>query len=106
MEPIGVQEAVAALRAELSASIAASVDEELRFEVGEIEIEFQVAVERVKEGSAGIRFWVAELGGTASKSSTVTHTIRIPLRPVTEDRSPVLTGSTDVPDTGVPDSGG
>lgn len=102
MDPIGLREAVEALRAELSESIAASAEEKLRFEVGEMELEFQIAVERVKEGSGGIRFWVVELGGKGSKASTVTHTVKIPLKPVTSDRKPVLTGSSTAPEPSAP----
>jgi hypothetical protein len=42
MEPIGLKEAIEALRTELSQSILAAADEELRFEVGQINLEFQV----------------------------------------------------------------
>lgn len=101
MKPVGLREAIAALRAELSDSITASAGEQLRFEVGEMELEFQVEVERVAEGGGGIRFWVVELGGKASRTSTVTHTVTIPLKPVTEDRVPVLTGSEEVPESTV-----
>jgi hypothetical protein len=101
VKPIGLREAIAALRAELSDSITASAGEQLRFEVGEMELEFQVEVERVAEGSGGIRFWVVELGGKVSQASTVTHTVKIPLKPVTEDRAPVLTGSQIVPEATV-----
>jgi Trypsin-co-occurring domain 2 len=97
MKPIGLQEAIAALRAELSDAITASAGEQLKFEVGEMQLEFQVEVERVAEGSGGIRFWVVELGGKASRTSTTSHTVAIPLKPVTEDRRPVLTGSGEVP---------
>jgi hypothetical protein len=38
---IGLQEAIAALRAELIESVIASQGERLRFEVGEITMEFQ-----------------------------------------------------------------
>jgi hypothetical protein len=38
---IGLQEAIAALRAELIESVIASQGERLRFEVGEIKMEFQ-----------------------------------------------------------------
>jgi Trypsin-co-occurring domain 2 len=98
VKPIGLREAVSALRAELSDSIVASVDEQLRFEVGEMELQFEVEVERVAEGSGGIRFWVVEVGAKASKASTVTHTVTIPLKPVTKDREPVLTGSAEAPE--------
>lgn len=95
---IGLREAVDALRKELSESIVAAADEELRFQVGEVAFQFQFEVERKAEGSGGIRFWVVELGGTASRSSTVTHSITIPLMPVRKDGGPVLTGTPDAPD--------
>jgi hypothetical protein len=98
MKPIGIREAVAALRAELSESIAASAGEQIRFEVGEMQIEFQVEIERSAEGSGGIRFWVVELGAKSSRTSTVTHTVTIPLKPVTNSGQPLLTGSSNVPD--------
>jgi len=98
MEPIGLREAVEALRAELSDSITASAGEQLKFEVGEMELEFEFEIERVAEGAGGIRFWVVELGGKASRTSTTTHRVAIPLRPVSADGEPILTGSQDVPE--------
>ena len=43
---IGLQEAITALRSELIESVVASQGEQLRFEVGEITMEFQIEVER------------------------------------------------------------
>jgi hypothetical protein len=102
VEPIGLRDAVEALRAELSASVASAVDESLKFEVGEMQLEFEVAIERVAEGSGGIRFWVIELGGKASHASTRTHKVTVPLKPVNADGRPVLTGSETVPAPGPP----
>ena len=92
MERIGLKEAVGALRKELSDSITDAVGKELRFEVGGITLEFQVEVERTAEGKGGIKFWVVDLGGKLSQASTTTHRITVPLKPVTEDGEPVLTG--------------
>ena len=75
---LDIADAVAKLRSELAQAILASADEELRFAVGEIELEFQVAVERSADG--GIKFWVIEAG--AGGKSTETHMVRIPLDPV------------------------
>jgi Trypsin-co-occurring domain 2 len=91
VERLKITEAVAALRAELTEAILAGEGEEIRFEVGEIELAFEVAVERSAKG--GINFWVVEVGG--SGSSTETHTVRIPLKPTHPDGRPVLTGGTD-----------
>jgi Trypsin-co-occurring domain 2 len=90
-ERLNITEAVAALRAELAEAILASSEESIRFEVGEIELAFEVAVER--SASGGIRFWVVEIG--AGGSSTETHTVRIPLQPIRTDGRPVLTGGAD-----------
>jgi hypothetical protein len=95
MEP-GVQKldivgAIAMLRAELSEAILASSDETLRFTVGEIELELEVAAERAAEG--GVKFWVVEAGGGVS--STNTHTVRISLTPQLPGGGPVFTGGHD-----------
>jgi Trypsin-co-occurring domain 2 len=97
MERIELKEAIGALRQELSESILAAVEEKLRFEVGQITLEFQVEVERTAEGSGKLKFWVLELGGKGAQSNTQRHTVKIPLTPVLPDGGPVLTGSSDIP---------
>jgi hypothetical protein len=92
MEPIGLKDAIEVLRKELSESILAAADEELRFEVGQITVEMQLAVERKAEGKAGIKFWVLEFGGKASHGTTQTHKVTIPLKPIGSDGRPVFTG--------------
>ena len=99
---IGLQEMITALRKELVESIIASQSEGLRFEVGEITMEFHIEVERsteIKGGAkGGIKFWVVELGaaelgaGAGAKDKTI-HKVTIPLKPVRRDSQPVLTGS-------------
>jgi hypothetical protein len=90
-ERLKITDAVAALREELGEAILAGAEEKIRFEVGEIQLTFEVAVER--SGKAGIQFWVVELGGGGGK--TETHTVTIPLKPILPDGGPVLTGATD-----------
>lgn len=98
MERIGLREAIAALRGELIESIVAAQGERLRFEVGEVVMEFQVEVEQSVEGKGGIKFWVVEMGGGGSNKDKATHKVTVPLRPVRADGKPVLTGSEDVPE--------
>ena len=95
---IGLRDAITALRVELSDSIRAAAEEQLRFQVGEITLEFQLEVERVAEGSGGIRFWVVEMGAKASKASSLTHTVTVSLNAVTKSGKPVLTGASEQPD--------
>ncbi len=95
MAQIGLKEAIAALRQELIESIVAAQGEKLRFEVGEVMMEFHVEVERSVEGKGGIKFWVVELGGGAGSKDKAIHKVTIPLKPVRQDGRPVLTGDTD-----------
>jgi hypothetical protein len=38
------------------------------------------------------------MGGGVTNKDTITHRIKIPLKPFGKDRKPVLTGSDDIPD--------
>ncbi|NCR42057.1 trypco2 family protein [Microcystis aeruginosa] len=95
---VGLRETLEALRVELSKSILAAEGEQIRFEVGEIELEVQFVVEQSKEGKGGLKFWVVEMGGGVTNKDTITHRIKIPLKPIWKDGKPVLTGSDDIPD--------
>ncbi len=90
MERIRLVDAVRALRAELMEAIGSSANKAIKFEVGEVLLTFQVEVERSGEGK--LSFWVVELSG--SQAATTTHSIQIPLRPVTTDGRPILTSDT------------
>lgn len=95
---IGLQEAIAALRAELIESVIASQGERLRFAVGEITMEFQIEVERSVDAKGGIKFWVVELGSGGAVRDKDVHKVVIPLKPVRADGKPILTGSDEVPE--------
>jgi hypothetical protein len=100
---IGLQEAIAALRTELIESIVASQGERLRFEVGQITMEFQIEVERSAEAKGGIKFWVVELGGGGTAKDKNVHKVVIPLKPAdirrgTDNPEPIFTGSNEVPE--------
>jgi len=98
IEKMGLRETLEALRIELSESILVSEGKQIRFEVGEIELEFQVVVEKSKEGKGGIKFWVVEMGGGVTNKDTINHRIKIPLKPIWKDGQPVWTGGDDIPD--------
>ena len=98
MKPIGLREALKALRTELKESIQESLQEDIRFEIGKIEMEFQIEIDRSTEGSGGVRFWVIELGGKRTSASSTSHTIKIPLQPLTRSGGPVVTGTDTIPE--------
>jgi hypothetical protein len=95
---IELKETLEALRIELGEAILVSEGKQIRFEVGEIELEFQVVIEKSKEGKGGIKFWVVEMGGGVTNKDAITHKIKIPLKPIWKDGKPVWTGSDDIPD--------
>lgn len=78
---IELAELVAQLRAELAEAMRAGSDADLRFEVGPVELELTVAVDKSVDGSGKIRFWVLEMGTDTSVSSTTTQRIKLTLDP-------------------------
>jgi hypothetical protein len=97
MSKIGLKDAIEALRTELSESILVSEEKEVRFEVGEIELEFQFSIEQATAAKGGIKFWVVEMGGDVSDKTSTVHKIKIPLKPVWKDGTPIKTGGDEIP---------
>jgi hypothetical protein len=98
IQKLGLKETLEALRIEISESILLSEGKEIRFEMGEIELEMQVVIEKSKESKGGVKFWVVEMGcGMAAKDS-ITHKIKISFTSIWKDGKPVLTASDDIPD--------
>jgi hypothetical protein len=83
------------LRQELSEAMRAGADEDLRFELGPVELELSVAVERSGGPNAKVRFWVVEVGGDAKVSSATAQKIKLTLDPQDTrhpDRKPLISG--------------
>ncbi|MFJ1617092.1 MULTISPECIES: trypco2 family protein [unclassified Streptomyces] len=78
------------LREELEQAVVAAEGEALRFELGTIELELSVAVERTGHAGAKVRFWVVESGADMTASRTSTQLIKLALQPT-------LTGSHNPP---------
>lgn len=74
-------EVISELRRELQQAVKAGKDEPLRFELGPVELEATVAVEKGGGGGAKIRFWVIELGGNAQATQSSAQRIKLILRP-------------------------
>lgn len=69
------------LRSELTEAMRAGENEELRFELGPVELELTVAVTREAKPGAKVKFWVVELGAEATVGSATTQTIKLQLDP-------------------------
>jgi Trypsin-co-occurring domain 2 len=80
---VGLADAVRALRAELTSVMAEGADQALRFELGPVEMEFLLEVNRQAGAEGGVRFWVVSLGGSGSVARGSTHRVTLQLVPKT-----------------------
>jgi Trypsin-co-occurring domain 2 len=78
---IELAEVIGELRRELQQAMHAGQGEPLRFELGPVELEATVAVEKGGGGGGKVRFWVIELGGDAKASQASTQRIKLALQP-------------------------
>jgi Trypsin-co-occurring domain 2 len=78
---IELAEVIGELRRELQQAMKVGEGEPLRFELGPVELEASVAVEKGGGGGAKVRFWVIELGGDAKVTQSSTQRIKLALQP-------------------------
>jgi hypothetical protein len=78
---IELSEVIGELRRELQEAMAAGEGQPLRFELGPVELEATVAVEKGGGGGAKVRFWVIELGGEGKANQSTTQRIKLALQP-------------------------
>src|SRR5829696_1436766 len=78
---IELAEVIAELRRELQEAMNAGEGEQLRFELGPVELEATVAVEKSGGGGVKVRFWVIEVGGDAKVGEVSTHRVKLALQP-------------------------
>lgn len=82
MARIALAEMVEELRQELQAAMEAGRGQEIRFQLSEVTLEAQVEVSREGGGTAGVKFWVAEIGASGGGSSARTQKLVLKLLPV------------------------
>ena len=78
---IELSEVIANLRSELDTARREGTGKDLRFELGPVELELSIAVEKTAGGTAKVRFWVVELGTDGKISSSSTQRIKLILNP-------------------------
>jgi hypothetical protein len=86
---VGLSEALIALREELMDAWweGQGKDQRLRFKIAEpIELTIEAAVTNDVEGHAGVKWWLLDVGGGASRSAVSTQTLQLKLAPVMYDR--------------------
>ncbi|MDR7161736.1 trypco2 family protein [Arthrobacter sp. BE255] len=106
-EGVDLAEAIEALRSQLNEAMEKSPETGLRFRPGPVELTVQAALTKNVVGKAGIRWWLIEAGGEASRQSAITQTLKISLQPVqVNPRGEVvdaLISGTDAPPEDTPD---
>jgi hypothetical protein len=93
---VELAELIGQLRAELTEAMHAGDGADLRFELGPVELELTVAVDKEAKPGAKVRFWVMELGADMKAASSTTQRIKLKLDPRRvgqPDRQPLISGS-------------
>jgi hypothetical protein len=85
VDRIGLAEAIAALRAELTAALEQAEGEQLTFPVEGIQLELHVGVTQDASGHGGVRFWVVELGAGAGLVREQIQRVTVTLGPPQSD---------------------
>ncbi|MFI5684870.1 trypco2 family protein [Streptomyces sp. NPDC051636] len=78
---IELAEVVRELRSQLNLALTEPGRGPLRFELGSVEIEATVAVDRTEGVGGKVKFWVIEGNGDASVSSSRTHRVTLTFQP-------------------------
>ncbi|MFH8616659.1 trypco2 family protein [Streptomyces sp. NPDC017979] len=73
---------IQALRTELQNAQQAGANAALNFRVGDVELELDLATTEGRDGKAGVRFWVLDVGAAATRQSVATQRVRITLTPL------------------------
>ncbi|MEU6120791.1 trypco2 family protein [Streptomyces sp. NPDC047123] len=112
-EPIGVGEAVQALRDELLGAAVAGAGSDVQFEVGPIELEFAVTLTRevtakvegsAKAGLGRVLSAVVSVGAAGKLAKEDVHHVRLVLTPKDRTGNPLLISNEKPPETGGLDS--
>lgn len=81
MENIELSEMLGQLREELLKARGQSEGSELKFQVGDIEIELQVVTTKGGKGGGGVKFWVYNAEAEVNASRANTQTLKLKLKP-------------------------
>ncbi|UWE09354.1 trypco2 family protein [Actinacidiphila bryophytorum] len=82
---IELTEVIRELRNQLSTALAEAGPGPLRFELGPVEIEATITVDRTGGAGGKVTFWVVEAHADASVASSHTHRVSLTLQPTLVD---------------------
>jgi hypothetical protein len=78
---IELADAVEAIRDGLTAATARGTDSALRFELGDIHMEFTVEVRRDARARGGVKAWLVDASAESGRSRAQTHKVSFTLKP-------------------------
>lgn len=81
VERVELEKVISQLRQELSAAMREGEDEDLRFELGPVQLKLTVAVSKEAGANAKVQFWVVGLGADGKVASQATQRITLTLDP-------------------------
>jgi hypothetical protein len=79
---VELSEAVEAVRDGLITAASRGAGQDLRFELGEIQMEFTVELRRDVRGKGGVKAWVVDASAEAGRASGRTQKVAFTLKPV------------------------
>jgi hypothetical protein len=80
-ERLELAKVIAALREELDEAMKAAAGKLVRFQLGAVDLEFQVEVAREGGINGKVKFWVIEVGAEGTLSSASTQVVKVHLDP-------------------------
>lgn len=90
-----VSEVVRQLRVQLNQAMADGQDDDIKFELGPIELEFEVAVGRERGADGGLKVGVLSLGAKGSRSSGSKNRMKLTLTPQDGQGGPTRISGTE-----------
>jgi Trypsin-co-occurring domain 2 len=90
---VGLAEAIAIIRSELTEAMIRSRDQEPKLEVGKITMELAVELHRRRGVDGGVRAWVIQAGGSQERDRADVHRLTVTLTPTAAGGGPVRVDS-------------
>lgn len=82
---IALADLVDAVRAELETASVNARNQQLQFEIQDIQLEVEVTTTGTREVEGGVKVWVMTMGAKGSKTNVGTHKVSLNLSPVTAE---------------------
>lgn len=80
---IALADLVNAVRAELETAAINARDQQLQFEVQDVQLEVEVTTTGTHEAAGGVKVWVLTIDAKGSRTDAATHKVMLKLSPVT-----------------------